>query len=71
MTQLENAEQLNKLRETLVGAVKPDMPYVSICGGTGCLACGSQPVVDQFKRLLAERGLGEKCLLKNSGCHRF
>jgi NADH-quinone oxidoreductase subunit F len=71
MTRLENAEQLNRLRETLVDAVKPDMPYVSICGGTGCLACGSQPVVNQFKRLIAERGLEGKCLLKTTGCHGF
>jgi len=28
MTRLENAEQLNRLRETLVDAVKQDMPYV-------------------------------------------
>jgi NADH-quinone oxidoreductase subunit F len=71
MTRLESVEQLNKLRETLAGVVKPDMPYVSICAGTGCLACGCQPVVDQFKRLLAERGLEEKCLLKTTGCHGF
>ena len=63
MTRLENAEQLKKLRETLVGVVKPDMPYVSICAGTGCHACGCQPVVKEFKRLLAERGLENKCLL--------
>jgi NADH-quinone oxidoreductase subunit F len=71
MTRLENAEQLNKLRETLVGVVKPDMPYVSICAGTGCHACGCQPVVKEFKRLLAERGLENKCLLKTTGCHGF
>jgi NADH-quinone oxidoreductase subunit F len=71
MMRLENAEQLKRLRETLVGVVKPDMPYVSICAGTGCHACGCQPVANQFKRLLAERGLGEKCLLKTTGCHGF
>ena len=71
MTRIANPEELNKLRETLIGAVKPDMPYVSICAGTGCLACGGQPVANEFKRLLAERGLQEKCLLKTTGCHGF
>jgi NADH-quinone oxidoreductase subunit F len=71
MTRLENAEQLNKLRETLIGVVKPDMPYISICAGTGCLACGCKPVVDRFKQLLRERGLEQKCLLKTTGCHGF
>ncbi len=71
MTRLENVEQLNKLREMLVDAVKPDTPYVSICGGTGCLACGSQSVVSEFRRLFAERGLEGKCLLKTTGCHGF
>jgi NADH-quinone oxidoreductase subunit F len=71
MTRIANPEELNRLRETLIGAVKPDMPYVSICAGTGCLACGCQPVADQFKRVLAERGLQEKCLLKTTGCHGF
>ncbi len=71
MTRLENTEQLNRLRETLVGVVKPNMPYVSICAGTGCLACGCKPVADEFKRLLAERSLEKKCLLKTTGCHGF
>jgi len=71
MTRLANAEQLNELRETLAAAVKPDMTYVSICAGTGCLACGCRPVVNQFKKLLAERGLEEKYQLKTTGCHGF
>jgi len=71
MTRIANPEELNRLRETLIGAVKPDMPYVSICAGTGCLACGCQPVANEFKRVLAERGLQEKCLLKTTGCHGF
>jgi len=71
MTQLANVQELNKLRETLVAAVKPDMPYVSICAGTGCLACGCKPVTDEFRRLFKERNLGEKYRLKTTGCHGF
>jgi NADH-quinone oxidoreductase subunit F len=71
MTRIENAEQLNKLRETLASIVRPDMPFVSICSGTGCLACGSWPVASEFRRLLAEKGLQEKYLLKTTGCHGF
>ena len=71
MTRIANPEELNRVRETLIGAVKPDMPYVSICAGTGCLACGCQPVANEFKRVFAERGLEEKCLLKTTGCHGF
>ena len=55
MTQLANVEQLNELREKLVASVKPDMPFVSICAGTGCLACGCKPVADEFERLFEER----------------
>jgi NADH-quinone oxidoreductase subunit F len=71
MTRLANVEQLNKLRETLVAAVKPDMPYVSICAGTGCLACGCRPVVNEFRRLFKELDLEDKILLKTTGCHGF
>jgi NADH-quinone oxidoreductase subunit F len=71
MTQIATVEQLNELQKTLAAAVKPDMPYVSLCGGTGCLACGCQAVADEFKRQFETKGLSDKFLLKMTGCHGF
>jgi len=71
MTRLESVQDLNELHDKLVATVKPDMPLVSICAGTGCLACGCKPVADEFRRLFEERGLNEKYLLKTTGCHGF
>ena len=71
MTRLENAEQLNKLRETLVGVVKADMPYVSICGGTGCIAYGCRNILDAFQKELKKQKLNAKVNIKFTGCPGF
>ena len=71
MTQIANVQELNGLKDKLAAAIKPDMPYISLCAGTGCLACGCKPVADEFRRVIEERGLNDKVTLKLTGCHGF
>jgi NADH-quinone oxidoreductase subunit F len=39
--------------------------------GTGCLAYGTQKLVDNFRKELQKRGLADQIDLRTSGCHGF
>jgi len=45
--------------------------FVSVCGGTGCLALGSRAVATAFAEVLAEKGVGATVALRTTGCHGF
>ncbi|MHC4132750.1 MAG: NADH-quinone oxidoreductase subunit NuoF [Planctomycetota bacterium] len=56
-----------KLKDTL----DPNLPMVTICGGTGCNALGSKQVYDAFESEIIKQGLENKVMLKRTGCHGF
>lgn len=45
--------------------------FISVCGGTGCLALGSEAVVEAFRDGLKEAGVTAEVALRKTGCHGF
>ena len=43
--------------------------HVLVCGGTGCVAGGSQVVQARMKEELAKKGLDKEVLVVQTGCH--
>ena len=44
---------------------------IVICGGTGCLSSDSQAIIDEFNKLIAEKGLEDKVTVNKVGCFGF
>ena len=44
---------------------------VLICGGTGCIANGSEDLVEEFRRLIKEKGLDYRVTCNHVGCFGF
>lgn len=78
---LKSREDLNALRAKINEAQAHQRMRVLVCAGTGCVANGSLKVIDQFRKLTAERGLlvdvdaliegKEGTTIVHSGCHGF
>jgi len=45
------------------------LPTVTVCAGTGCLACGCNDVAEALREALAAAGLTRDIELKTTGCH--
>jgi NADH:ubiquinone oxidoreductase subunit F (NADH-binding)/(2Fe-2S) ferredoxin/Pyruvate/2-oxoacid:ferredoxin oxidoreductase delta subunit len=71
MTRLNSYRELEHLREKLVTQRKNIVTTVMLCGGTGCQASGSRPVIDAMQKELAGHGLEGKVKLCVTGCHGF
>jgi NADH-quinone oxidoreductase subunit F len=71
MSKITKREELDSLRESLREKGDPNAVCITVCGGTGCTALGSQPVGEAFSDELAKRGLGDKVFVKKTGCHGF
>ena len=79
---LENRTQLTLLREQCQEKRNKETCKILVCGGTGCLAGGSDKIFDRFSELTAgmdhvevrigaEIAHGEHVGAKKSGCHGF
>ena len=44
---------------------------IVICGGTGCLSSDSQAIIDEFNKVIAEKGLEDKVTVNKVGCFGF
>ncbi|MBR5224210.1 MAG: NAD(P)H-dependent oxidoreductase subunit E, partial [Clostridia bacterium] len=42
--------------------------HVMVCGGTGCTSSNSGAVINEFERLLAEKGLDKEVKVVRTGC---
>ena len=71
MERLRNVEDLLHLREMLLQQRDPTKPCVTICGGTGCSAWGSEEVRKAFTEEIERQGLKGKVDVKKTGCHGF
>ncbi|MDJ0885761.1 MAG: NADH-quinone oxidoreductase subunit NuoF [Desulfobacterales bacterium] len=49
----------------------PDIFHLMVCSGTGCHATGSLPVVDALRQEVAQRDLGDKVRVVETGCNGF
>ncbi|MDY0003624.1 MAG: NADH-ubiquinone oxidoreductase-F iron-sulfur binding region domain-containing protein [Polyangia bacterium] len=71
MPSLRSSEELEKLRQQVIAKRDPNKPCVTVCAGTGCLACGAAEVVGAFREELAKQGLGDVVEVRGTGCHGF
>lgn len=68
---INSPEELKKLQEDIRKSLDPDKPCIAICAGTGCLAYGTQKLVDNFKAEIEKKNLREKVTIRTTGCHGF
>jgi NADH-quinone oxidoreductase subunit F len=71
MTRLDSPEALDRLRLEVTARQEGDRPKVSVCAGTGCLACGASDVVSSFRQELERQGMAGEVELRSTGCHGF
>ncbi len=70
-TFLTSSEDLRRLREQLARHREENRTTITICAGTGCLACGCEPVTNAFKEALKQSLLEHDVEIKTTGCHGF
>ena len=71
MNRLTSAKELASLQGTLQKARDPKKPCIVICAGTGCLAYGTQKLIDNFKAEIKKQKLEGAVEIRTSGCHGF
>jgi NADH-quinone oxidoreductase subunit F len=71
ISKLTSPDDLLRLKEQLVKERDNGRTILSVCGGTGCLACGCKGVVSALKAALKESRLEEEVELKITGCPGF
>ena len=68
---LKSPEELKSLQEKIREGRDPQKPCITICAGTGCLAYGTQNLVDRFKAEVEQQKVKEKVDIRTTGCHGF
>ncbi len=73
MPRVATQKDLENRRKRLTAGLDPNRPYIAVCGGTGCLALGSDKVMDAIRAQLEKKGLADKLgvTMKLTGCHGF
>jgi NADH-quinone oxidoreductase subunit F len=71
MKKLRSAKELAGLQDALRKGRDPKKPCIVICAGTGCLAYGTQKLIDNFRSEIAKQKLEGSIDVRTSGCHGF
>ena len=71
MKRLSTPAELMNLRQAILAKTDPNKTCVTVCGGTGCSAWGSEEVRGAFLQELKAKGLENKVEIKMTGCHGF
>ncbi len=71
MKKIKSPADLTKLQEAAKQRFDPENPCIAFCTGTGCLAYGTQKLVDTLKEEIANRNLDDRVYVRESGCHGF
>ncbi len=71
MKKIKSAAELKQLQEEAKKRIDPEKPCIAFCTGTGCLAYGTQKLVDKFREEIENRNLGEQIYIRKTGCHGF
>jgi NADH:ubiquinone oxidoreductase subunit F (NADH-binding)/(2Fe-2S) ferredoxin/Pyruvate/2-oxoacid:ferredoxin oxidoreductase delta subunit len=71
MSRLNSPEELERLRRQVASLRDPNAPCISICAGTGCLACGANEAIIAFREEIERQGLADKVEFRSTGCHGF
>jgi len=67
----ESPAGLSGYQAELSAGRDPNLPYLAVCGGPGCLAMGSRDLYLALKEEIAKNSLGDKVRLNFTGCHGF
>jgi NADH-quinone oxidoreductase subunit F len=68
---ISSVDALHRLQEEIKQQAQTDKACITICTGTGCLAYGTQKLVDAFTAEIETQQLHDKVALRTSGCHGF
>jgi NADH-quinone oxidoreductase subunit F len=73
MVALTSPAELDRFRLKLAELYKPDLPCITVCGGTGCRVYGSEKVWEAFRSELTSRKVTADLAMdvKVTGCHGF
>ncbi len=71
MKKIKSPGELLNFQEEVKKRIDPDKPCIAICTGTGCMAYGTQKLVDRFKEEIKKRNLEDKISIRTTGCHGF
>ncbi len=66
----KNIEACTKAFEDKISGANGKRAVV-VCGGTGCLSNGSNDLIAELKKLIDEKGLGDKVSVNHVGCFGF
>ncbi|MFZ7128204.1 MAG: NADH-quinone oxidoreductase subunit NuoF [Desulfobacterales bacterium] len=65
-------EDLKQLRDENARAlVAEGITRLMVCGGTGCHATGSIPVIEALRNVIAEKGMTDRVEVVETGCNGF
>jgi NADH:ubiquinone oxidoreductase subunit F (NADH-binding)/(2Fe-2S) ferredoxin/Pyruvate/2-oxoacid:ferredoxin oxidoreductase delta subunit len=71
MSRMETPTELKEKREAILASRDPSQPWISVCGGTGCLALGAERVGEAFRKEMGKQGLEAKVKMVLTGCPGF
>lgn len=71
MKKLKSPVELAALQEEIREGRDPQKPCITICAGTGCLAYGTQKIIECFRQEIETQFLQDRVQLRTSGCHGF
>jgi NADH-quinone oxidoreductase subunit F len=71
MGKLTKREDLDRLLKKLQEQWDPERRRVYLCMGTGCKACGAEPLHAELETALAKAGLDSTIDIVTTGCHGF
>jgi len=71
MAKLGSPADMERFRQQLVSQRDPNLPFVTVCSGTGCLAYHAEDVADTFVREIEKQGLKKNVSVRRTGCHGF
>ena len=71
MSRIGTATELKEKRESILASRDPSQPWISVCGGTGCLALGAERVGAAFREEMEKQGLQAKVNMVLTGCPGF
>src|SRR3990172_4069377 len=71
MAKLGSPAGLERFRQRLISERDPNLPCVTVCTGTGCLAYRAQDVADTFVREIKKQGFEKRISFRPTGCPGF
>jgi NADH:ubiquinone oxidoreductase subunit F (NADH-binding)/(2Fe-2S) ferredoxin/Fe-S-cluster-containing hydrogenase component 2 len=70
-TKLTSPQDLKNLAERFVKQRQESKKIITVCAGTGCLACGCEAVTAAFREALQQSHLDKEVEIRTTGCHGF